>query len=74
MGKTYHRLKVKCEAEGRSVSGFLEDLIAPHIEGIELPTSPPPPRPMVREPSNDPAHDIERMRAIDEAFGPRFSG
>lgn len=36
-GSTYRRFKIRCEREGVSVSGAIEDLLAPLIEGIEDP-------------------------------------
>ena len=39
-GITYQRLKDYCDAEGRSVSGFLEDIIAEKLDaaGVPVPT------------------------------------
>ena len=39
-GITYQRLKDYCDAEGRSVSGFLEDIIAEKLDaaGVPIPT------------------------------------
>lgn len=42
-GPTYRRLKALCRSKGQPVSGFLEALIAPLIEGITDPNPPPPP-------------------------------
>lgn len=55
-GATYHRLKVKCDGEGVSVSGWLEDIIAPHIEGIADPgPTKPQPKPVAPAEEGDPA-------------------
>jgi hypothetical protein len=37
-GATYRRFKARCEAEGASVSGRLEEILAPHIEGFPDPS------------------------------------
>ena len=39
-GITYQRLKDYCQAQGRSVSGYLEDIIAENLDaaGVPVPT------------------------------------
>lgn len=61
-GSTYRRLAVVCEREGRSVSGRLEELIAPPIEGVEDPNPG-----ATYEPKKRKADE-----AIEDAFPPRF--
>lgn len=43
-GVTYQRLKNFCDAEGLSVSGYLEDIIAERLDaaGVPVPTYVPP--------------------------------
>lgn len=36
-GTTYQRLKNHCDAEGRSVSGWLEDVIAERMDALGIP-------------------------------------
>jgi hypothetical protein len=72
MGKTYRRLQAKCAREGVSISGWLEQAIAPHIAGIEDPG----PRTDYPTSRDDAARkDVDDLRAIEAAFGGRrFSG
>lgn len=63
---TYRRLATLCERQGKTVSGFVEELLAPLIADIE--DREPPKRPALRPTSSDPVADL---RAIEEAFGAR---
>jgi hypothetical protein len=74
-GKTYRRLQAKCIREGVSISGWLEQAIAPHIEGIPDP-GPRTGYPTQRDESPcEVRQDVEDLRALEAAFGGgRFSG
>ena len=50
-GITYQRLKNFCETQGHSVSGYLEDIIAEHLDAENVPVperveAPPKPKPI----------------------------
>lgn len=67
-GDRYRRFQVLAEREGKSVSNKLQEIIDPLIAGIPDPGVRP------RRESKPPAGPMDDLRALDEAFGPRFSG
>jgi hypothetical protein len=57
-GLTYQRLKDHCDKEGRSVSGFLEDIIAENLDALGVPVPTvlrPPPAPPTPKPEKIPS-------------------
>ena len=57
-GKTYQRVSDYCKGEGRSVSGYLEEIIAEKMDAAGVP-APPFVRP--RGPTRKPAKKLEEI-------------
>lgn len=56
-GTTYQRLKNYCETEGRSISGYLELIIAERLDAASVPVpDQPPPAPRRAKDEYDGAH------------------
>lgn len=64
-GSTYRRIAAKAAAEGKSIAGWLEAIVAPHIDGIPDP-GPDAYKAKSAKPEYGPVVPLE------EAFPPRF--
>jgi hypothetical protein len=65
-GLTYQRLKDYCDAHDRSISGFLEDLIAEKLDALGVPA------PTVLRPLSPPASKKPKAEA-DEIISQHFT-